>query len=124
MEINIGHLKTELSNLNKLLEEYNINNLNMYNELSKTGSYWIDNHSIMFSNTISFEKLKVNKVYKEMKELKEIYQYMIISYQDIGNKIKINISGREDVLNKFDNITSMINKVINEYNNLEQLLLC
>lgn len=119
MEININSLKQELSALNKLIEEYNINNLNMYNTFSSTTPYWIDPHSILFQNNINFEKIKVTKTYNEMIELKDIYNYMITSYQNIGDKIKINISGRENILNKFDNIISMINSIINKYNNLD-----
>jgi len=119
MEINVSNLKTEVSNFNKLVEEYEKIYLNLYNELSSVSFFWKDNHANLFFEHISFEKLKISKSFEELITLKNQYQYIIEKYQTIGNRIIFDLNNRNDIINKFDTYISGIDRIVQSYESLD-----
>ena len=55
-EIKVDKLKDEVVKLNKLIDDYEDNYLNMYHEIMNSNSDWIDGNSITFFSEKDLEK--------------------------------------------------------------------
>lgn len=119
MTINVTNLKNELNNLNKLLEDYEDIYLNMYNEFSSSSFFWYDEKAKNFFNDINKEKIKMNTMLTEFKDLSSIYNYIIISYEKFGNNIQCELSARDEIVSNINNYRNKLNGIINSYNNLD-----
>ncbi|MBE6152813.1 MAG: hypothetical protein E7166_01110 [Firmicutes bacterium] len=119
MKINIMIIKSEILKLNTLIDEYENNYLNLYNEIKKASSYWQDGNSINFFNDADYYKLKIQLNVEEIKQLKEVYNYLINKYSQIGNKITFNLNSRTYLINSFNSYINQIDEIIKLYNNLD-----
>ncbi|MBO5138555.1 MAG: hypothetical protein J6B89_02830 [Bacilli bacterium] len=115
MDINIDSLKIEVNKLNKLLQEYEQNYLNLYNELSSTSFFWKDKNAIDFSTNLNKEKFDVHLTLDELKKIRDVYNYVISKYQDLGSKIKFNLTVRDDVYSRFNSYLGRLDEIINCY---------
>lgn len=119
MEINIQNMENYISKLNKTIDNFSNNILNIYNELNWANSNWNDFHARLFFTNVNSEKNKLNNTYDELILLKEVYQTIVNQYREIGNKIKINLENRDIILNKFNSFNEKINELLSLYNNLD-----
>lgn len=118
MKINTANLKTEVTKLNKLITNYEETFLNLYNELSLSSNYWEDNTSKLFTQKVTTEKLEVKNTITELNDLKEIYEYLITKYEELGNKIEIFPQTKTSILSKFNNYIEKISETIKLYQEL------
>ena len=91
MQVNVSSLKDNIDKLAVELNNYEDTQLNYYNELSNSNSYANSNKFRKFYTNVSKEKIAVDNFYNELMELKSIYDYVYLSYKDIGNNIDFNI---------------------------------
>lgn len=118
MDINIEKLKGDLRELNNLIEDYESIYYNLYNELSNCSIFWKDNNSNIFFDNVSKEKLAVNEVITEFKQITDLYNYLVNKYSEFGNKIKFNIKLKNDILSEFDNYLNNIYDILDDFKNL------
>lgn len=119
MKVNVSNIKLEVNKLNKLIDEYEHNYLNLYNEVGKVSSYWQDGNSINFFNEVDKYKLMVKTNLDEVKELYNVYQYLIEKYTEFGEKISFDIEKQSSTLRAFDSYMNQINNIINSYKKLD-----
>ena len=119
MKININKLKDYYFKINHLIEDYELNNLNYYNEIEKSFSYWNDEQSKKFYSQLMEEKNDENKNLYNMENLISIYKDIIDIYTKLGSKINYNIETKEELLNYFYIYINKINKIINLFNNID-----
>lgn len=119
VRIDISRLKTELIKLNQLLEEIEENSLHFYNTLSSVSFFWKDHYSTLFNETINHEKIDIQNTILEMKSLKQVYEYLIEQYQEIGKKIKVDFEMKMEVLLKIEKHIDLLTEIIHSYENLD-----
>ena len=119
MIINVNDLKKELNTFNNLIKEYEDNYLNYYNVISSFSFFWNDAHSDRFYNAVTREKINVINSISNLKSLRNAYKYLVEKYSLLGQKIKIDIDERKNILNKFDSYIDRTNDVIQRYYNLD-----
>ena len=118
MEINILKIKEELTKIDNLYEDYEKIYINLYNEFKKIQSVWISQKSNEFNNYILSEKQKVKQTIDDMKNVNNIYDYLVENYKILGDKIKFNINNKDKVIDKINNYQDKLVKIINKYNNI------
>lgn len=119
MIINIQSLEKNSSKLIKSIDDFSNNISNIYNELNWVSGYWNDYHARLFFTSVESERIKINKTYDELVLLKEVYKYIISQYKSIGNKLKVNLETKDDILNKFNLFNDKVNEIISLYNDLD-----
>ena len=119
MEINVSNLKSEINRYNKIINDYEENILNLYNELFQTQTYWQDGNSIKFINTLELEKRQTNNKIAELKSISDILKYITTEYEKIGNKIAFDLSTKNLIDTYFNNYISKIDNIIKKYNSLD-----
>lgn len=117
MQINIDKLKIDITNYNKLIEEYESIYLNYYHEMESNISYWTSPYANSFFSTIEEEKKENINFYQELLSLKEVLNYIITSYQKYGRKVNCNLNQKDSIINKINNYN--IDEIINSYNELD-----
>jgi len=123
MLINIDNLKLEINKLNNLINNYEINLLNFYNEISCASVYWQDNNFDILKKNIDIEILNFKDTIAEFYDVKNIYDEIIKNYEKIGCKLEINLHVMNNIMLNFEKYLYLIRKLIGEYEgiNFEQL---
>ena len=112
LQIDIENLKDVITNLNNMVNEYEIIYKNMFKDLKETATYWKDNVSEIFYNELNDEQLKFEKAGLKLSEKIETGNNIIISYSSLGKKIKCNLNSKQDIINKIINIKQQISNLI------------
>jgi len=118
MRILVDNIQSEKNTLEKELESYENNNLNLHNELLQIMDYWQDPFSVSLKKELQKYKLEENEINKSLKEMLNIYDFVIKQFSQIGNKIEYNLDNRDLINQKFDNCKEKIKKIISLYNSL------
>ncbi len=119
MEININRLEERITNINNLIDEYEILHLNLYNQQRTIDNSWTDKTSKMFINKISEEQLKDRKFIDELNEIEKIYQFIIDSYKDLGTKIYYQENSSEKIIKSINKNIDQEEKIIDMYKRLD-----
>ena len=119
MEINVGNLKSEISKLDNLINDYENNFNNLYNQFNHGIDLWNDTASKQFFSNIEIEKNRVLNNINEIKSLKDVYKYIIQNYEELGNKISYNLNEKDNIYNKFNKYLLNLNEIIDLYNRLD-----
>lgn len=117
--INISNVQKEVIQLNNLIEDYELNFLNLYNEVNKTSNYWKDAHAKAFYKDLDIQKIKVSNTIDELKKVKDIYKYVQEKYETLGQKIDFNLNYKTKVLNNLNDYIDQIKIIINNYEALD-----
>ncbi|MBP3460853.1 MAG: hypothetical protein J6K21_00385 [Bacilli bacterium] len=118
MKINVQNLKNDLLKLNKLIEDYENNYLNIYKEMSQISFFWNDAISKKFFKELELEKIKIMDNINEIKELKSIYFLIVEKYEKLGNNIKVNLKNKDSVLSLINRYYNKVNEIFQYYSNL------
>ncbi|MBR1376443.1 MAG: hypothetical protein IJ565_01380 [Bacilli bacterium] len=117
-EIKVDKLKDEVVKLNKLIDDYEDNYLNMYHEIMNSNSDWIDGNSITFFSEKDLEKQKRELGVDELKNVSNIYQYIASSYETLANNIKYDLDKKNTINSEINEYIKKINSIIRDYSNL------
>lgn len=119
MNVNVSSLRSEIVKLKSLLKDYEDNYLNLYNEINTTSSYWKDEESFKFFDLVPKEKLEVKNVLDQAYSVLDIYSFVVSKYQEIGNRIQVDLSKRDIVYSNFNNYIDQLGDIIKCYKNLD-----
>ena len=119
MEKNIKNLKSETNKLKYLFEKYQVAHLNYYNTLLQLNNYWKDNDSEKYLTNSKYEKNKSIQTINYIKELIDIYDFIIIEYEQSIKNTKINYDKKDAVLEKIDIINKLLDEFKKNINNIE-----
>lgn len=116
--VDVSNLKTLIKRLDTLLDEYQENYLNLYNDIKNSSSFWYDSHALRFFQLKELEKNDINISYEELCSTKDTYRLIQNGYERIGNYIEFNINNRNALLSKFNTYINKLNRILNSYNSL------
>lgn len=119
MNVKVSDLKIEVEKLNSLIEEYENNYLNLYNEFLFSSFFWHDKNASFFYDDIRIDKLKIKQAIEEINSVKDLYMYIAEQYEYIGNKIEYNLKFKDDIIYEFNKYITHVNNIIEIYNNLD-----
>ena len=75
MQIKTSEIINEIQNLKNIIDKYeNIKN-NLFNQLEKCSDFWNDGKSVLFFDSLKYERVHVDETIKEMKR-STIYIYI------------------------------------------------
>ena len=118
-EVNVTNLRSISNKFNKLLDQYQKNYINLYNEIKNSNLFWIDAHAINFYDAKDIEKHRMDVSYEELLKISDIYKYIVSKYESIGNLISFNLENRDILLSKLNNYINSLNGILNSYNSLD-----
>lgn len=119
MEINLKKLKKEYFFLNSLVNKYEEIILNYYGKINFVFSEWNDKKGILFSEHIDEESKNVFLLISNLKELCNIYKYIIKKYEQFGDIIKFDFEKKEGINDSFDEVNNDLSNIIRKYDNLD-----
>ena len=102
-----------------IINRYEENLLNLYNQLLLTSIYWKDKNSLKFNENISQEKKEANIKLLELKSVKNTFKYLISKYENIGQKIEFDLTNREKINKFFDDYILQLEKILDQYNGID-----
>ena len=121
MKIDLKKIQLEIDNLDKTINRYEENFLNLYNQLLLTSIYWRDKNSLKFNENISQEKKEANIKLLELKSVKNTFKYLISKYENIGQKIEFDLTNREKINKFFDDYILQLEKILKQYNEIDMI---
>ncbi len=119
ISINSFEIEKELIYLNKLLEEYESNYLMLFKELNSSSFFWKDGKSDLFYKNVPKEFEKNKNYYDEIKSIKDFYNIILEKYHKIGDKIEIEMSSQESIIEKFNKTIELSNDILSSYKHLD-----
>lgn len=90
IEVNIYDLTSIKNKMNNILDIYQQNYFNVYNQYSIINQNWNDGNSKKLYDKVLIEKKSYDKTYLEITSFIDILDFIIKSYSKFGTKIKIN----------------------------------
>lgn len=118
VEVNVLELKKELMDLNKIIDEYEENNLNLFNEIKNISFYWNDKTAINFIEVMKIEEYESKSIIKDLLSKKNLLSYIYEEYIDIGKKIKYNVSDSKKTIKLIDEYIEILNDVALSFSSL------
>lgn len=119
MKIDLKGLQLEIDKLDKTINSYEKNILNLYNQLSSVSIYWKDKKALRFSESVNVVKKQANVKLIELKSVKESFKYLIYKYESIGQQIEFDLK-KKTIINKiFDDYILKLEKINKKYNQID-----
>ncbi len=119
MFVNVANMRTKLNlivnSLNSLYADY----LDYYNELNGVTLNWQDPIAFKYFDNVKREQLKFKVMQEEFSSLKEIYQYFVSKYSELGDKVFYVLENKDSCINKLNNFIEKIRNIINNYDRLD-----
>lgn len=119
MQVQVSNLKHQLTLLLQTLETYEKDVRDLYHELNQVESIWHDAHSEKFLEEIKNDRLDVEIMQEELKEITGVYNYFIKRYEEIGDKIFFDLELKNRTTQKIDSVLLTLQKTIRLYQNLD-----
>ena len=101
-KVDVEALRTLVDHLGELLDTYQDNYINLYNEIQDSEMVWDDTHAVNFFRQRVTEKVRIDVSYNELTSTKKVYDLVIRNYEKIGEYIEFNIQNRASLLSKFN----------------------
>ena len=118
VEINCVEIKNIINSLRTIIEEYEIVELNIFNQLKDSCVNWQDGNSIKFGDNIILDKEEIDIFVENLNNEIDLYNYMYNNYIRLGKKIKCNMNNKDTILYLIDNCCNKAVTIINEFNRI------
>lgn len=118
-------LKETISDYKTVISDYEEIYNNFYYESSSINKYWSSPVANHFFSLIDEEKKESEKFYRELLSLKDIFEYLIDSYKDYEEKIIVDLSSKDSIINKINkyrttDITYLLNEIDSNFINIDR----
>ena len=125
MVINIKKLKETISDYKTLISDYEEIYNNFYYESKSIDKYWSSPVANYFFSLIEKEEIASKKFYEELVLLKDVFDYLINNYKDYEEKIIIDLSSKDSIINKINkyktqDITYLLNEIDSNFINIDR----
>ena len=119
ININLEDLKINIYNLKKLIREYEIIKLNLFNQLKNSCISWQDNNSLKFEDALVSEKNETELLIDNIKLQTNIFMKLYNSYSKIGNLIKINLNNKQEILYLVNDLILKVKYIEKQVNGID-----
>lgn len=125
MVIYTKKLKKHINDYNVLISDYEEIYNNFYYESKSIDKYWSSPIANYFFSLIEKEELASKKFYEELVLLKDVFDYLINNYKDYEEKIIIDLSSKDSIINKINkyktqDITYLLNEIDSNFINVDR----
>lgn len=120
VEVDCLGLKADIDSLADLLDDYEIIKLNLFNQLKDACINWQDGNSIEFDDRVYLDKQEIDKFIGAQRSKKEILDYLYYKYSEIGNVVKCDLEGKENLYNKIDLLYNEASSIIREFDKVDR----
>lgn len=119
MRINIFKLRNYVIELSNIIDTIEVTIHSYYFELNQTSFFWQDPLSQKFYQDLEEEKKQILIHLSELKELRNVYQKMVNTYELIGENISFNKANKNKFLQKLTTYATKINNLQSSYQQLD-----
>ena len=116
VDIPFSKIKTEIINLDHLINEYENNFLSLYNELFSFSFYWKSEFSDDFFDVKQKEKLALKEFIDELKSYKDVFSFISMKYGSHGEKIFFDLEKLDTTYSKICSFYVSLQKLVDEIN--------
>ena len=118
MKISVSKVKNANEKLQEKITSYNENLGLYYNALRYTSNDWFDTKSRNYFDTINDDRLNELSFITEMRKISSIYNYVVFSYDDIGDEIYYNPVKKDQILELLASSKEMVSNILSAYNSM------
>ena len=118
IEVNVSNLKTNVKELEKSIKTLEEIKLNMFNQLEDSCVNWHDGHSLVFNGKMLDDSHEADKILLNLKQKRDLYDYITIKYGEIGSIIKCNFESEENLNSKITECINSDDEVLQELTNI------
>lgn len=115
VDVDVKSLGGFVTELKKLINDYDELQLNLFNQLKLSCSDWHDGNSALFEEKLKDEKNASTKFLNALVKDKDIFEYAYKEYKTIGEKVHFNLAKRNSVLAAIDDAINKTTYVLNEF---------
>lgn len=120
LEVDISSLKNAIERLQKLLDEYEEIELNLFNQLKTSCTDWRDGNSEKFESEIYRDRKETDLLKLSLKERKNLYDFIYERYSAFGKKLKCNLNEKDTLLHTFDECYLHTNAIVAEFDRIDR----
>lgn len=119
MIINTKDISDEISRLDKIIEEYDGNIMNLKNSINSIPFFWNSPEARKISNSF-FDTIKKNEISTyEIKEVRDVYNEIKNKYSSLGKKIEYNLNYEQSIYEIINENRIKYQEIINLYKSIE-----
>ncbi len=116
VEVDISRLGNIVQELKSLIDDYDVIQLNIFNQLKDSFTNWQDGNSITFENKIKDEKVSSDVFLVALESNREVFQYVYDEYKKIGNKLHINLDKKNSIMSTIDECLTCLDDILSDLN--------
>jgi hypothetical protein len=120
IKVDVSKLKTELEQLNSIIDEYDEIELNIFNQLKNSCNDWNDPRTPAFEEAVNKEKKESMSMLDSFKDVQNCLNYIIAQYETIGNRITVCLEKKSSIIKTYGSIESKINSIISTINSVDK----
>ena len=118
--VKVDEISSELSSLNAIVNNYEENYKMIFKELDGLKTSWYDdNYAKSFYDDVIIENYQNKEHNNNIKEIINIYEYLVEKYKNIGTKVEIDLKYIDSILEKFNKRISETRDIINQYKGID-----
>lgn len=117
--IDISNLNNEIRHLSKAIDDYESTILNIHNTIKDVSFYWDDKRARDLMKSNETDKLLDRRKIEELTEIKDIYQFIVGKYSELGKKIEYDLSNEQTVDKAISSYIKLLEEAISMYNRIE-----
>ncbi len=119
IEVDTANLKTALTTLETLINEYEEIELNLFNQLNQVGIDWQDGNATIFADKIYLDKKESDLYVQSLKAKKDVTAYVYERYSSLGKKIRCNLNSRTTVLRALEECQNRAISLARSFENID-----
>ena len=118
VDVNLEQIGNYIGQLNKLIDEFEEAELNVFNQLKDSCVNWSDANSLVFSEQISDEKKSTNLFLIALQDNVKLFDYICDEYRSIGTKIRFNLAKKDSIISAIDDSIMKATSAISALNSI------
>jgi len=119
LNVDLKNIEEYLNNLKKNISDYEDSLESIYYEYNNIfENVWNDNKSLIVNDNVNADKINMEKLLVNIKDLYNIYLIIYNQYKRIGNKLQCNLNMKKEIIFKYENLLLNIKQTLNKYENI------
>lgn len=115
VRFNSENLKNIINNLNKIISQYEENQLNLFNELKESFNNWQDGNSILLEGAVYLDNVESDNIIGLMKEYKDALVFVLEKYGSLGKTVSCNLNSKSSLIKIIEKYEEEITNIINQF---------